>query len=96
MTTTDKLNDLKKSVDGLVFASDLTCVTLNSKGTQSIEQGTAILSPLVYSSDSGRSLPLDCQKMLGSVLEQTVPSCAKFDLKLYKTQRQKLISIKEP
>ena len=48
MTSTDKLNELKKSVDGLVFASDLTKVTLNSKGTQSIEQGTAIMSPLVY------------------------------------------------
>ena len=62
MTSTDKLNDLKKSVDSLVFASDLTQVTLKLKASQSIEQGTAIMSPLVYLSDSGRSLPLDWSK----------------------------------
>jgi hypothetical protein len=62
MTSTDKLNELKKFVDGLVFASDLTKVTLNLKGSQSIEQRTAIMSPLVYLSDSGRSLPLDWSK----------------------------------
>jgi hypothetical protein len=62
MTSTDKLNDLKKYVDGLVFASDLTKVTLKLKASQSIEQGTAIMSPLVYLSDSGRSLPLDWSK----------------------------------
>jgi hypothetical protein len=54
MTSTDELNRLKKSVDDLVFASDLTTVTLCLNKSQSIEQGTDIMSPLVYLSDSGR------------------------------------------
>ncbi len=62
MTSDDTLNCLKYSVDGLVFSSDLTTVTLNLKGSQSIEQRTDILSPLVYLSDSGHSLPLDWSK----------------------------------
>ena len=45
MTSTDKLNELKKSVDELVFASDLTAVTLCLNNSPSIEQG--IIIPLV-------------------------------------------------
>jgi hypothetical protein len=83
--STEKLNELKISVDGLVFSSDLTTVTLHLKNSPTIEQRTAIVSPLVYLSDSGHSLPLIGQKMLGRVLEHTEPSCAKFFLKIYKT-----------
>ena len=56
------MNELKISVDGLVFASDLTTVTLHLKNSPTIEQRTAIMSPLVYLSDLGHSLPLDWSK----------------------------------
>ena len=91
MTSTYKLNDLKKSVDGLVFALDLTKVTLNLKGSQSIEQRTAIMSQLVYLSDSGHALPLDWSKYAWKCFGTNSTSCAKFDLKIYKTYGQKLI-----
>ena len=87
MKSTEKLNELKISVDGLVFASDLAKVTLHLKNSLTIEQRTDIMSPLVYSSDSGHSLLLDWSKMLGlgHVLEHTEPSYAKFFLKIYNT-----------
>ena len=62
MKSTDKLNELKISVNELVFASDLTTVTIHLNNSPTIEQGTDIMSPLVYLSDSGRSLPLDWSK----------------------------------
>jgi hypothetical protein len=62
MKSTEKLNELKISVDGLVFASDLTTVKLHLKNSPTIEKRTAIMSPLVYLSDLGHSLPLDWSK----------------------------------
>ena len=55
--TSDELNKLKRSVDGIEIDNSLSQVTLS--GMQNLTQQTMILSPLIYLSDLGHTIPLD-------------------------------------
>ena len=55
--TTDELNRLKRSVDGIEIDNSLSQVTLSRM--QNLTQQTMILSPLIYLSDLGHTIQLD-------------------------------------
>ena len=55
--TTDQLNKLKRSVVGIKFHNSLSHVTLSRM--QNFTQQTMILSPLIYVSNLGHTIPLD-------------------------------------
>ena len=55
--TSDELNKLKRSVDGIEIDNSLSQVTLSRM--QNLTQQTMILSPLIYLSDLGHTIPLD-------------------------------------
>ena len=57
--TTDELNALKKMVDGIEIDNSLSHVTFDISGMQTFKQQTMILSPLIYISDGGHTIPLD-------------------------------------
>ena len=50
---------LKRSVDGITFHNDLSHVTFYISGMQTFKQQTMILSPMIYVSDGGHTIPLD-------------------------------------
>ena len=56
---TDELNNLKKSVDGIEIDNSLSHVTFDISGMQTFKQQTMILSPMIYVSDGGHTIPLD-------------------------------------
>ncbi len=58
-TSTDKLNVLKKSIDGIVLDVSLREVELRLSGFPLHKQQTIILSPLIYLSETGHTIPLD-------------------------------------
>ena len=59
--TTNELNKLKISVDGIEFDNSLSHVTLtlDISQKQTFTQQLMILSPLIYVSGGGRTIPLD-------------------------------------
>ena len=56
---TDELNNLKKSVDGIEIDNSLSHVTFVISQKETFTQQTMILSPMIYVSDGGHTIPLD-------------------------------------